>query len=123
MTSNDQWASSTTPFWQFSPDRQVARFRQEVLYDAGFEVVSVHTESAARYEIYLSRCGVLLLCHKLTREAQESLTTYYEERCPEPYIVAILDRPNEQYPPHPAPVSYPSRFYPDLLFTSNRESD
>ena len=31
------------------PDRQVARFRQEVLCDAGFEVFSVHTESAARY--------------------------------------------------------------------------
>ena len=81
------------------PDRQVARFRQEVLCDAGFEVFSVHTESAARYEIYLGRCGVLLLCHKLTREEQESEASYFEERCPEPHIIAILERSNDHFPP------------------------
>ena len=82
-----------------SPDRQVARLRHVALSDAGFEVVTVHAESAARYEIYLGRCGVLLLCHKLTRQARESLASYIEEMCPEPFIVAVLERPNDHFPP------------------------
>jgi hypothetical protein len=82
-----------------SPDRQVARFRHVALIDAGFEVVTIHTESAARYEIYFGRCGVLLLCHKLSRAARESLAGYVLEMCPEPYIVAVLERPNDHFPP------------------------
>jgi hypothetical protein len=82
-----------------SPDHQLASFRHLVLRDAGFEVVSVHTESAARFEIHFGRCGVLLLCHKLSRAARESLAEYFVERCPEPYIVAVLGHSNDHFPP------------------------
>jgi len=82
-----------------SPDHQLASFRHLVLRDAGFEVVSVHTESAARFEIHFGRCGVLLLCHKLSRAARQSLAEYFVERCPEPYIVAVLEHRNDHFPP------------------------
>lgn len=82
-----------------SPDRQLAQFRHRSLSDAGFEVVSVHSESAARYEIYLGQCGILLLCHTLPPSARESLAQDFEHRCPDPYIVAVLATPNDHFPP------------------------
>ena len=81
-----------------SPDRELASFRHAVMTDAGFDVVSVHSESAACFEIHFGRCGVLLLCHKLAHSARESLACDFEKRCPDPYIIAILENANDRFP-------------------------
>lgn len=67
--------------------------------DAGFEVVSLHTESAALFEIQLGLCGVLLLCHKLGQSTRENLARDFEKRCPDPYIIAFLAKSNDPFPP------------------------
>ena len=82
-----------------SPERELARFRHVALSEAGFEVVSVHSEAAARYEIHFGRCGVLLLCHKLGGVARESLADDFEKACPEPIIIAVLGHPSDNFPP------------------------
>jgi hypothetical protein len=84
---------------QVAPDRQLAGFRHRVLCEVGFSVVSVHTESAALFEISLGRCGILLLCHQLKRASREALAIYFHEHCPEPFIVAILADENGHCPP------------------------
>jgi hypothetical protein len=84
---------------QVAPDRQLAGFRHRVLSEVGFYVVSVHTESAALFEISLGRCGILLLCHQLNRESREALAMCFHEHCPEPFIVAILADENGHCPP------------------------
>ncbi len=85
-----------------SPDREVARFRHEALTGAGFRIFSVHTESAARYEISFGRCGVLLLCHLLKRESRNDLASYFHKWCPSPCVVSILASHNDEYPPQTA---------------------
>jgi hypothetical protein len=82
-----------------SPNRQLGRFRHEVLTQAGFEVITVYSEADAQYEIPFGRCGVLLLCHKLTRAARKTLADEFDRMCHEPYIVAVLAYPGDQYPP------------------------
>src|SRR5512133_1170323 len=67
-----------------SPDRQLAGQREAALIQSGFCVVSVHTEAAARFEIHFGRCGVLLLCHKLSRRVREALARDFHRLCPEP---------------------------------------
>jgi hypothetical protein len=81
-----------------SPDKQLARLRHAIMSDAGFEVVSVNSESAARFEIHLGLCGVLLLCHKLGHPAREGLARDFEKRCPDPYIIAILANASDRFP-------------------------
>jgi DNA-binding NtrC family response regulator len=81
------------------PDRELARFRHDVLAEAGFQVVSVHTVSSALYEISFGRCGILLLCHRLNKASRETLASYFHEHCPEPYIVSILANEDDHYPP------------------------
>jgi DNA-binding response OmpR family regulator len=82
-----------------SPDRQIARFRHEALTEAGFYVISVHSEAAARYEIHFGRCGILLLCHKLNKLAREALANDFHTMCQEPFIVAFLAHERDHYPP------------------------
>ena len=81
-----------------SPDRQLAGQREAALTKAGFYVVSVHTEAAARYEIHFGRCGVLLLCHKLDRAVREALARDFHRLCPEPFIVSMLAHERDHYP-------------------------
>jgi hypothetical protein len=81
-----------------SPDRQLARDRQDALTQAGFYVVSVHTEAAARHEIHFGPCGVLLLCHKLARRVREALARDFHRLCPEPFIVSVLAHERDHYP-------------------------
>jgi hypothetical protein len=82
-----------------TPDRELAAFRRGALGAIGFHLVSVETEVAALYEISFGRCGVLLLCHRLTRASRNTVAEYFHEHCPDPYIVAILAHEDDHCPP------------------------
>jgi hypothetical protein len=82
-----------------SPDRILARSRQQVLSKVGLQVFCVYTVSAALFEVSLGRCGTLLLCHQLKKDSRASLAAYFHEHCPEPFIVAILADENDYCPP------------------------
>ena len=82
-----------------SPDATLARSRTEALTVIGFEVSCVQTVGTALFEISLGRCGVLVLCHKLDPTGRCTLAEYFENNCPEPYIVAILAHEHDHYPP------------------------
>lgn len=83
---------------QVAPNPDLAKRRHNALSTVGFYVVSVHTESAAFFEISLGRCGSLLLCHQLAPPSREALATFFEQRCPEPFIVAMLAHENDHCP-------------------------
>ena len=82
-----------------SPDAALTESRAKVLTAIGCEVFSVQTVVAALFEISLGRCGILLLCHKLDRTGRCTLSQYFHENCPEPYIVAVLAHEADHYPP------------------------
>jgi hypothetical protein len=82
-----------------SPDRELSALRHTCLSQAGFYVVSVLSEPAARYEIYFGQCGVLLLCHKLSPWAREALATDFHRVCHDPFIVAVLAHERDHHPP------------------------
>src|SRR3569832_1966556 len=81
-----------------SPDRELSAIRHTCLSRAGFYVVSVLSESAARFEIHFGQCGVLLLCHKLTPWSREALAGDFHRMCPDPFIVAVLAHERDHPP-------------------------
>jgi hypothetical protein len=83
-----------------SPDTALTESRTKVLTAIGCHVFSVQTVVAALFEISLGRCGILLLCHKLDRTGRCTLSQYFHQNCPEPYIVAVLAHEDDHYPPH-----------------------
>ena len=82
-----------------SPDPVLARSRGRVLTAIGCHVVHVQSEGTALFEISLGRCGILLLCHKLSRAAREALAETFHAKCPDPYIVAVMAHESDHCPP------------------------
>jgi hypothetical protein len=48
----------------YSGDRDALIQRERVLRRSGFDVVSVESESQARFEIEMGSCGILLICFR-----------------------------------------------------------
>ena len=80
------------------PDRELAGSRLLVLKAVGCDVVWVQSGGAALFEISLGRCGILLLCHKLSRATRTSVADYFHTNCPDHYIVAIVAHEAETHP-------------------------
>ena len=57
---------------------------------AGCHVVSVETVSAALFEISMGLCEILLLCHKLDHARRCTLAEFFQQNCPDLYIIAVL---------------------------------
>jgi DNA-binding NarL/FixJ family response regulator len=78
-----------------SPDPNLLSQRESALRNAGFEVVSVATESHAWFEIEMGRCGVLLVCSAASAGAIHDLTRLFRRRCPPGTIVFVRNRTDE----------------------------
>ena len=82
-----------------SPYPDLAESQTNALSRIGCHVVTVHTVSSAIFEISLGRCGILLLCHKLSHENRGSVAEHFGKNCPDPYIIAVLAHHDDHYPP------------------------
>jgi hypothetical protein len=82
-----------------SPDTTLAKSRTRALTPIGYQVVCVETVVAALFEISMGRCGILLLCHKLDHTGRCTVAEYFHQNCPKPYIVAVIAREHDHYPP------------------------
>ena len=94
----DKWASATRRYWPFPLIANSRASEKPLSPKPDSNVVSVHTEAAARYEIHFGRCGVLLLCHELDRAVREALARDFHRLCPEPFIVSVLAHERDHYP-------------------------
>jgi len=66
--------------------------RHAVLECAGFNVLTAIGENDALTKIRKGRCGILLMCYSLTKEARKALSQQYRERCPRGRIIAITNQ-------------------------------
>ena len=80
-----------------SPDPELAGSRGRVLQAIGCEVFGVDGESAALFEISMGRCGILLLCHKLSVAVRESLADCFH-RIPRTLYCGELAREGDHCP-------------------------
>jgi DNA-binding response OmpR family regulator len=82
----------------FSPDPNLLSQEKSALRNAGFEVISVKTESQARFEIEMGRCGVLLVSSAASAGAIQDLTRLFRRRCPPGTILFVTNRTDESAP-------------------------
>jgi hypothetical protein len=76
-------------------DRETLGGRETALRQAGFEVVSVLTETQARFEIEMGQCGVLLMCFRLFPEQVQELARLFRKNCPDGRIVFVMGEEHE----------------------------
>jgi hypothetical protein len=81
----------------FCVDREPLRRRERALRSGGFEVVSVNSESQARFEIEMGRCGVLLMCYRTVASARRELAMLFRRNCPRGKIIFVMRLPQEDH--------------------------
>jgi hypothetical protein len=82
----------------FSRDPDSLVRREAALRSGGFEVISVKTESHARFEIEMGRCGVLVICYRVTAATVQDLTRLFRRSCPTGSIVFVMNRTDDGAP-------------------------
>ena len=65
--------------------------REDILRRGGLSVTSVMTPMQARFEIEMGRCGVFLICYRISRAAANELASFFRHMCPQGRIVFITD--------------------------------
>ena len=65
--------------------------RELALRRNGFQVISVESESGARFEIEMGRCGVLLMCFRIYPDRTRELAALFKKSCPNGIITLVVD--------------------------------
>ena len=86
-------AMPPTTVLSFSNDPEHLLEREVAIRNGGFAVVSVSSEGAARFEIEMGRCGVLLICYTIPPLVSSELASFFRRSCPGGLIITVL---NEQ---------------------------
>lgn len=75
-----------------SRDRGLLAQREVSLKNAGFQVISLESESQARFEIEMGRCGVLLICFRSLHQCASNLTHLFRKSCPDGMVILVVNR-------------------------------
>jgi hypothetical protein len=78
-----------TTVLSFSNDPEELRAREAAIRNSGFGVTSVSSEVAARFEIEMGRCGVLLVCYTIPTSVGKELADLFRVNCPTGLIIVI----------------------------------
>ena len=106
-----------------SPNRDALRARETTLRDGGWKVVSVMTPTQARFEIEMGRCGILLICYRLSTSDANDLCHLFRKNCPKGRIVFVTE-PVSHWKEIPVEtnVAIPESSGPELLLGALKEN-
>lgn len=79
-----------------SPDQRALASREATLRSGGMKVISVMSPIQARFEIEMGRCGVFLICYRVSALAADELTTLFRRHCPQGQIVFVTELPGDE---------------------------
>ena len=74
-----------------SQNGEALREREAVLRNGGMEVISVLSSVEAHFEISMGRCGVLLICYRLSEAEAQDLTGIFKNYCPQGLVVFVTE--------------------------------
>src|SRR4051812_44241221 len=73
----------------FCSSTEALQLREAALRSGGMEVISVTSAIAARYEITMGRCGVLLICYRLSEDEVQEIALLFRQYCSQGRIVFV----------------------------------
>ena len=82
----------------YSGDRNALIQRERAFRRNGFEVVSVESESQARLEIEMGRCGILSICFRTHPEKTREMAELFKRNCPEGSIIFVMNQTPDRAP-------------------------
>jgi hypothetical protein len=79
------------------------------------KVISVMSPIQARFEIEMGRCGVFLICYRLSEVAADELTKLFRRHCPQGQIVFVTELPGDESVPSEANITVPESSGPENI--------
>jgi hypothetical protein len=98
-----------------SPDERALASREVTLRSGGMKVISVMSAIHARFEIEMGRCGVFLICYRLSPIAADQLTTLFRRHCPQGQIIFVTGLLGDERVPAEANVAVPESSGPENI--------
>ena len=104
-----------------SSDHPALSSREATLRNGGMKVVSVTSPIQARFEIEMGRCGVFLVCYRLSKSAADDLTRLFRKRCPQGQIIFVMEQPGDDRMPVETDVALPESSGPAMILEAIRQ--
>jgi len=98
-----------------SPDQRALASREVALRSGGMKVVSVMNPIQARFEIEMGRCGVFLICYRISATDAGELTRLFRSYCPQGQIIFVTELPGDERVPAEANVTVPESSGPENI--------
>lgn len=70
-------------------DSKKSKRREAALRSSGFEVISAHSPTQARYEIETGRCGIFVTCRTVPDIVNRHLMELFKQYCPTGWIIFV----------------------------------
>ncbi len=75
----------------------------------------------ARFEIEMGRCGIFLICYRVSQMAARELTQLFRSFCPEGRIIFVTEGADDKKAPVEADIVIPESKDPELIVQSLRD--
>jgi len=105
-----------------SPDRGALASRETTLRNGGMTVISVMTPIQARFEIEMGRCGIFLICYRLSETEADELTRLFRKYCPEGRIVSVTKLSEDHRVPPEADIAVPESSGPEQILRALKQN-
>jgi DNA-binding NtrC family response regulator len=105
-----------------SPNEDILKSREETLRKEGLNVISVMSPVQARFEIEMGRCGVFLICYRLSSEEAQELSRLFRTNCREGRIVFVTEQDQKKEVPTETNYAVPESGGPEAIVQILKET-
>lgn len=106
-----------------SPNPDALAVREATLRSGGLHVISVLSPIQARFEIEMGRCGVFVICYRVSKEQAEELTRLFRRNCPEGRVIFVTDAGHKDEVPRGIDLAVPESNCGELVLQAIKEDD
>lgn len=106
-----------------SPSQEALAKREATLRSGGLKVISVLSPIQARFEIEMGRCGVFVVCYRVSKEQAEELTGLFRKNCPEGRVIFVTQPGQNQEVPRGTDVAVPESRCGELVLQAVKDGN
>jgi hypothetical protein len=114
-----------------SPNQDALAKREATLRSGGSKVVSVLSPIQARFEIEMGRCGVFVICYRVSfvicyrvsKEQAEELTRLFRRNCPEGRVIFVTDPGHKDQVPRGTDLAVPESNCGELVLQAVKDPE
>jgi hypothetical protein len=106
-----------------SPNQHALAVREATLRSGGLKVISVLSPIQARFEIEMGRCGVFVICYRVSKDQAEELTRLFRKSCPEGRVIFVTHAGQNEEVPRGIDLAVPESNCGEMVLQAVKEDD